>query len=169
MKLLRVLYIQVLIGIIAGIITGYFFPSFSNAAKLISDTFINMIRMVIPPVIFFTIVTGIAGAGNLKKAGRIGGKAIIYFEIVTTIALLIGMVIANIVKPGAGIVYSPVQNEQLTQYTAQAKDLNWGEFLTHIVPSNIIESFAKGDILQILFFSILFGIALKKLGGPGNS
>lgn len=169
LKYLRVLYIQVLIGIIAGILVGYFFPSFSPAAKLISETFINMIRMIIPPVIFFTIVTGIAGAGNLRKAGRIGGKAIIYFEIITTLALLIGLVVANVVKPGAGITYSPAQTQQISQYTSQAKDLNWGEFLSNIVPSNIIESFAKGDILQILFFSILFAIALKKLGGPGNS
>lgn len=169
MKLLRVLYIQVLIGIIAGILVGYFFPSFSTAAKLISETFINMIRMVIAPVIFFTIVTGIAGASDLKKAGRIGGKAIIYFEIITTIALLLGLVIANVVKPGSGINYTAAQTEQISQYTSQAKELNWGEFLSNIVPSNIIESFAKGDILQILFFSILFAIALKKLGPTGNT
>src|SRR5215210_9279046 len=103
MKYLRILYVQVIIGIIAGIITGWLFPSFAPAAKLISEMFINMIRMVIAPVIFFTIVLGIAGAGDLKKVGRVGGKGLIYFEVVTTLALVIGIIVANLVKPGHGI------------------------------------------------------------------
>jgi aerobic C4-dicarboxylate transport protein len=168
-KYLKVLYVQVLIGIIAGIIVGYLFPGFAGTAQLISETFINMIRMVIAPVIFFTIVSGIAGAGELKKAGRIGGKAIIYFEIVTTLALVIGMVVANLVKPGAGIDYSNIQPDKVAQYTSQAKELHWGEFISHIVPVNIVESFAKGDILQVLFFSILFAIGLKWMGNRGTS
>ena len=169
MKYLKVLYIQVLIGIVAGVYVGWLFPSFAPTAKLISDTFINMIRMVIAPVIFFTIVSGIAGAANMKKVGRVGGKALIYFEIVTTLALLIGLVVANLVKPGVGISLPAAQEGQVTQIENQAKDLNWGEFFAHIVPSNIVDAFAKGDILQVLFFSILFGIGLKAMGAAGNS
>ncbi len=169
MKYLKVIYVQVIIGIIAGIFVGYLLPGFAGTAQLISETFINMIRMVIAPVIFLTIVSGIAGTGDLKKAGRIGGKAIVYFEIVTTAALVIGLVVANLAKPGAGIAYSNMQSDKVAQYTAQAKELNWGEFFAHIVPSNIVEAFAKGDILQVLFFSILFGIGLKWLGSSGHS
>lgn len=167
MKYLKVLYVQVIIGILAGVLVGFLFPGFAATAQLISETFINMIRMVIAPVIFFTIVSGIAGAGELKKAGRIGGKAILYFEIVTTMALIIGLIVANLVKPGAGIVYSSTQADKVAQYTTQAKAMNWGEFFSHIVPTNIVESFAKGDILQVLFFSVLFAIGLKWIGNKG--
>ena len=169
MKYLKVLYVQVLIGIVLGVLVGFLFPSFSGAAQMISDTFINMIRMVIAPVIFFNIVIGIASAGDLKKAGRIGGKAILYFEIVTTLALVLGMVMANFFKPGVGVKQTVLQADKVAQFTNQAKDFKWDEFLSHIVPSNIIDSFAKGDILQILFFSILFAIGLKWLGASGNS
>ena len=167
MKYLKVLYVQVLIGIAAGVVVGYLFPGFASTAQLISETFINMIRMVIAPVIFFTIVAGIAGAGELKKAGRIGGKAILYFEIVTTAALVIGLIVGNLVKPGVGVNYSNTQSDKVAQYTSQAKDLKWGEFFSHIVPSNIVDSFAKGDILQVLFFSILFAVGLKWMGKTG--
>lgn len=167
MKYLRILYVQVIIGILAGVLVGYLFPGFASTAQLISETFINMIRMVIAPVIFFTIVSGIAGAGELKKAGRIGGKAIVYFEVVTTLALVIGLITANVIKPGAGIAYSSVQADKVAQYTSQAKAMNWGDFFSHIVPVNIVESFAKGDILQILFFSVLFAIGLKWMGNKG--
>ena len=158
---------QVLMGIAAGVVVGYLFPGFASTAQLISETFINMIRMVIAPVIFFTIVSGIAGAGELKKAGRIGGKAILYFEIVTTAALVIGLIVGNLVKPGVGVNYSNTQADKVAQYTSQAKDLKWGEFFSHIVPSNIVDSFAKGDILQVLFFSILFAVGLKWMGKTG--
>ncbi len=142
---------------------GYLFPSFAHAARLISETFINMIRMVIAPVIFFTIVSGIAGADNLKNAGRIGGKALIYFEIVTTAALVIGLVVANVVKPGAGINYSNNASDKVAQYATQAKDMNWGEFFAHIVPSNIVDSFAKGDYLSlsIIFLAQVFSVDLS--------
>jgi len=159
--------VQVIIGIAAGVVVGYLFPGFASTAQLISETFINMIRMVIAPVIFFTIVAGIAGAGELKKAGRIGGKAILYFEIVTTVALVIGLIVGNLVKPGVGVNYSNTQADKVAQYTSQAKDLKWGEFFSHIVPSNIVDSFAKGDILQVLFFSILFAVGLKWMGKTG--
>jgi aerobic C4-dicarboxylate transport protein len=169
MKYLKVLYVQVLIGIIAGIFAGWFFPSFAPTAKIISDTFINMITMVIAPVIFFTIVTGIAGAGNIKKAGRIGGKAIIYFEVITTLALIIGLVTANVIKPGAGIIFSSGSNAKVAEITAQANAFNWGQFFSNIVPAHVVEAFAKGDILQVLFFSILFAIGLKWMGDSGHS
>ncbi len=140
MKYLKVLYVQVIIGIIAGVIAGWLFPGFAPAAKLISETFINMIKMVIGPVIFFTIVSGISGAGDMKKVGRVGGKALIYFEVVTTLALIIGLIVANVIKPGAGIPVSHVPDAKVTEYSEQAHQINWGEFFAHIVPSNIIDA-----------------------------
>lgn len=166
MKYLKVLYIQVIIGIILGVFVGWLYPNFAPVAKLMSETFINMIKMVIAPVIFFTIVSGVAGAGNLKKVGRVGGKALIYFEVVTTLALVIGLVTANLIKPGSGVHYTPTATEAAA---TQAKTIDWGEFISHIVPSNVIEAFAKGDILQVLFFSVLFAIGLQRLGGAGMS
>ncbi len=169
MKYLKILYVQVLLGIVLGVFTGWLFPGFAGAAKLISDTFINMIRMVIAPVIFLTIVSGIAGAGNLGKVGRVGLKALIYFELVTTLALIIGLMVANTVKPGVGVSTEDFEtNGQVAKYTEQASQINWGEFFSHIVPSNVVDAFAKGDILQVLFFSILFAIGLKKMGRAGN-
>src|SRR5438132_1116797 len=168
MKYLKVLYVQVIIGIVAGVIVGWRFPSFAPAAKLISETFINMIRMVIAPVIFFTIVSGIANAGNMKKVGRIGVKALIYFEVVTTLALIIGLIIANVVKPGAGVTVPHGSNTQINEISQAAGKMNWGDFFSHIVPSNVIDAFAKGDILQVLFFSILFAIGLKWMGTAGS-
>src|SRR5450631_97509 len=169
MKYLKVLYIQVLIGIGLGILCGWLLPSFSTTAKLISDTFINMIRMIIAPVIFCSIVTGIAGAGSMKKVGRLGIKALVYFEIVSSLALVIGLVVANGIRPGAGIQHSSATSNQVSEIAKQAESFSWGEFISHIVPSNIVDAFAKGDILQILFFSILFAVALKQLGSSGKA
>jgi len=168
MKLLRLLYVQVLIGILLGVLTGAFLPAFAPTARLISDTFINLIRMVLAPVIFFTIVAGIAGAGDLKKVGRVGFKALLYFEIVSTLALVLGLVMANIVQPGTGVSMTAAPAKQVADLSAQAATLNWGEFVSHIVPPNIVDAFAKGDILQVLFFSILFAIGLKTLGPAGD-
>ena len=147
MKYLKVLYVQVLIGIVLGVLAGWLFPSFAPAAKIISDTFINMIRMVIAPVIFFTIVSGIAGAGDMRKVGRVGLKSLIYFEVVTTLALIIGLVTANLIKPGAGVHSGTQVTKQVAEISEQANNVNWGEFFSHIVPSNIVDAFAKGDIL----------------------
>ena len=169
MKYLKVLYIQVIIGIVIGVIVGWKYPAFAPVAKLISEIFINMIKMVIAPVIFFTIVSGVAGAGNLKKVGRVGGKALIYFEVVTTIALIIGLITANLVKPGSGVNYTPTTTAAATAVSTSGKTIDWGEFIGHIVPSNVIEAFAKGDILQVLFFSILFAIGLQRMGATGTS
>ena len=169
MKYLRVLYIQVLIGIVLGIICGWLFPSFANIAKGISDTFINMIRMIIAPVIFCSIVTGIAGAGSMKKVGRVGIKALVYFEVISSLALVIGLVVANLFRPGSGIQHGTSQTSQVSEIAKQAESFSWGDFIMHIVPSNIFDSFARGDILQILFFSILFAIGLKQLGPSGKN
>ena len=169
MKYLKILYVQVLIGIALGVLVGWAFPQFAPTAKLISETFINSIRMVIAPVIFFTIVSGVAGAGNMKKVGRVGLKALIYFEVVTTLALIIGLITANLVKPGAGIVAPHTANKQVTDISEQAAKVDWGEFFSHIVPANVVDAFAKGDILQVLFFSVLFAVGLKWMGAAGES
>jgi aerobic C4-dicarboxylate transport protein len=167
MKYLKILYVQVIIGIFAGILVGYFFPSFAPTGKLISEIFINMIKMMIAPVIFFTVVLGIAGAGDLKRVGRVGGKGLIYFEVVTTFALVIGLVVANLIQPGHGIPPERLPAADLSKYTSAANEMNWGEFVSHIVPPNIIDAFAKGEIIQILFFGVLFSIGLKQLGAAG--
>ena len=169
MKYLKILYVQVLIGIILGIIVGLLFPGFFQTGKIISDVFISLIKMVIAPIIFFTVVLGITGAGNMKKVGRVGGKGILYFEIVSTIALLIGLVVGTFIKPGKGVVLANTNKEKVATYVDQGKEMNWVDFFTHIVPDNIIGAFAKGDIIQILFFSIFFAVGLMmiKKGNEG--
>jgi len=169
MKYFKILYVQVLIGIILGIIVGLSFPAFFQTGKIISDIFISLIKMVIAPIIFFTVVLGITGAGNMKKVGRVGGKGILYFEIVSTIALLIGLVVGTFIKPGKGVVLATTNNEKVAAYVDQGKEMNWVDFFTHIVPDNIIGAFAKGDIIQILFFSIFFAVGLMmiKKGNEG--
>lgn len=169
MKYLKNLYVQVLIGIALGVLVGWLYPSFASTAKLISETFINAIRMVIAPVIFFTIVAGVASAGNMKKVGRVGLKALIYFEVVTTLALIVGLITANLIKPGIGVAAPQTANKQVTDLSTQAAKFNWGEFFSHIVPANVVDAFAKGDILQVLFFSVLFAIGLKWMGAAGES
>jgi aerobic C4-dicarboxylate transport protein len=169
MKYLKILYVQVLIGIILGIVVGLLFPAFFQTGKIISDVFISLIKMVIAPIIFFTVVLGITGAGNMKKVGRVGGKGILYFEIVSTIALLIGLVVGTFIKPGKGVILANTNKEKVAAYVDQGKEMNWVDFFTHIVPDNIIGAFAKGDIIQILFFSIFFAVGLMmiKKGNEG--
>lgn len=162
-KYLGLLYIQVLIGIFLGGIAGYYFPAFTPTARLISDTFINLIKMLITPIIFLTVVLGIAGVGDMKKFGRVGGKGLLYFEMVTTLALVIGLFVANVIQPGKGVATDHLDVSQTAKYAEQAEGMNWAEFFTHIIPSNIFNAFAEGDILQVLFFSVLFGIALSKI------
>jgi len=169
MKYFKILYVQVLIGIILGIVVGLLFPAFFQTGKIISDVFISLIKMVIAPIIFFTVVLGITGAGNMKKVGRVGGKGILYFEIVSTIALLIGLVVGTFIQPGKGVILANTNTEKVAAYVDQGKAMNWVDFFTHIVPDNIIGAFAKGDIIQILFFSIFFAIGLMmiKKGNEG--
>ncbi|WP_379083898.1 dicarboxylate/amino acid:cation symporter [Pedobacter sp. UC225_65] len=160
---------QVLVAIALGVLVGVFYPGFSSYAELISKSFINMISMLIAPIIFFTIVLGIAHMGDMKKVGRVGGKALLYFEIVTTLAIAIGLFVANILKPGVGVKVPEGDVAKIATYTAQAGEINWLEFIAHIIPKNIFEAFTKGEILQILFFAILFGYGLSKLGEKGQS
>ncbi len=168
-KLLFNLNFQVITGIVLGIIVGFLFPSFGPTAKLISQTFISLITMLIAPIIFFTIVLGIAGMSDIKKVGRVGGKALLYFEIVSTCALVIGVIVANVIRPGDGFVSKiAADHSKLAIYQKAAADMHWVDFITHIVPPNIFEAFAKGDILQILFFAILFGFAVSFIGETGQ-
>lgn len=164
-KLSQHLTFQVIIAILLGILAGSLFPEFAPAARIISKTFINMISMLIAPIIFFTIVLGIARMGDMKKVGRVGGKALLYFEIVTTLAIIIGLLVANILQPGQGV--NPVGLNANAVNPPAAKDINWVEFVANIIPHNIFESFSQGDILQILFFAILFGFGLSKMGSAG--
>ena len=165
MRYLKILYIQVLIGIVLGILVGWMFPSFAPIAKMISEIFIDLIKMVIAPVIFFSIVLGILGGGDLKKVGRVGAKGLIYFEIVTTFTIVIGLIVANLVKPGVGI---PTDTIETSSIPLAGGGMDWAAFIRNIIPSNIVESFAKGDIIQILFFGILFSVALSRLGSHGK-
>ena len=160
---------QVLVAIVLGILVGTFFPETGAQLKPIGDVFISMIKMVIAPIIFLTIVLGISSMGNLKKVGRVGGKALLYFELVTSFALILGLVVANLVKPGVGLPVNNLAKGDIAAYQQGAAEMNWVDFFTHIVPSNAVEAFAKGDILQVLFFSVLFGIGLTKMEGAGHS
>ena len=168
-RLVTNLNFQVLVAIVLGIIVGLYFKPFAPTAQVISKTFISLISMLIGPIIFFTIVLGIAGMRDTKKVGRVGGKALLYFEIVTTFTLIIGVVIANIIKPGEGFVSKvTADTSKLAVYQKAAAEMHWGDFITHIVPTTAFDAFAKGDILQILFFAILFGFALSRMGDTGQ-
>ncbi|RAK02218.1 aerobic C4-dicarboxylate transport protein [Larkinella arboricola] len=168
-KLLNNLTFRVLVAITLGIIVGHFSPATAAKLKPLGDLFINLIKMVIAPIIFLTIVLGISNMGDLKKVGRVGGKALLYFEIVTTLALVIGIVIANVIKPGEGVQTGAVQGGDVSAYTSQGKEMDWVKFFLHIVPDNAIRSFAEGEILQVLVFSVLFGIGLTRMGDRGHS
>lgn len=167
-RLLSNLTFQVLVAIVLGIIVGFRFPAFAPSAKLISQSFISLIQMLIAPIIFLTIVLGIASMGDIKKVGRVGGKALIYFEIVTTFALVIGVAVANILKPGDGFIHKAIDTTKIADYQKQAAEMNWSEFITHLIPHNIFDAFAKGDILQILVFAVLFGYGLSHMGKAGQ-
>ena len=165
-KLFKSLYVQVLMAIGIGIVLGYFFPSFAVQLKPLGDAFIKLIKMMIAPVIFCTIVTGIAGMQDMKKVGRVGLKAILYFEVVSTLALIIGLIIINIVQPGKGMNVDPatIDAAGVQGYISSGRSSDVVTFLTHIIPDNIVDALAKGDLLQVLFFSVLFGFGLSKIG-----
>jgi aerobic C4-dicarboxylate transport protein len=168
-KLITNLNFQVLAGIVLGIIAGILFPSFGPTANIISKMFIKLITMLIAPIIFLTIVLGIAGMRDMKKVGRVGGKALLYFEIVSTCALIIGIIVANVLRPGDGFVSKvAADSSKLAVYQKAAADMHWMDFLTNIIPANIFNAFATGDILQILFFAVLFGFALSFMGEAGE-
>src|SRR5438128_2171384 len=160
MRLLKNLTFRVLVAIAIGVTLGIVAPDTARTMRPLGDTFIALVRMVIGPIIFLTITLGIANMNDLKKVGSVGLKAVIYFEVVTTFALAIGLIVVNVTTPGAGLDVSSMARGDVSQYAAQGKVMSFVDFLTHIVPSSIVDAFAKGDILQIVFFSILFGIGL---------
>jgi len=166
MKYLKVLYVQVIIAIVIGIIAGHFYPSFGVQLKPLGDGFIKLIKMMIAPIIFCTIVTGIAGMQNTKKVGRVGLKAILYFEVVTTLALIIGLIVINILKPGVGmnVDVASLDTKDIQNYISESKSQSIGDFFMHIIPENIVNALSTSNILQVLFFSVLLGFALSKIG-----
>lgn len=171
MRFLRHLYVQVLIGIIVGGAVGFLWPTFGAQLKPLGDGFVNLVKMLIAPIIFTTVVVGLAGMGEMKKVGRVGGKALLYFEIVTTIALIIGLVVANVFQPGAGFHATPesLDAKAVQQYTnAAAKGMSTVDFLLHIIPKTFVSAFSEGEILQVLLLAILFGLALGRLGDHGR-
>jgi aerobic C4-dicarboxylate transport protein len=157
---------QVLVAIVAAVILGYLRPATAVAMKPLGDGFIRLITMIITVIIFCTVVTGIAGMEDLKKVGRVGGKALLYFEGVSTLALLIGLIVGNLVHPGSGWNVNPatLDPKAIADYAGQAKAQSVGDFLLHIIPTTVTDAFAKGDILQVLLVSILFGFALSAAG-----
>src|SRR5215213_2271253 len=165
----RNLTVQVLFAISLGIVLGLLAPGVARAMKPVGDTFVNLVRMVIAPVIFLTVTLGIANMADLKKVGRVGGKALLYFEIVTTFALAIGLVVVNFTKPGAGLNVASLARGDVSRYAAAAKEMTFIDFVTHIVPSSVVGAFATGDILQIVFFAVLFGVALAAMHNAGHA
>jgi aerobic C4-dicarboxylate transport protein len=157
---------QVLAGVTLAIVLGYVSPATAAAMKPLGDAFIRLITMIITVIIFCTVVTGIAGMEDMKKVGRVGGKALLYFEVVSTLALLIGLVVGNLVRPGSGFNINPatLDPKAVAAYAGQAKAQSISDFLLHIIPNTLVDAFAKGDILQVLLVSILFGFALSIVG-----
>ena len=175
----RVLYIQVIIAVAIGIAVGYFHPSVGKLLKPLGDGFIKLVKMLIAPIVFCTVVHGIASVGDLRKLGRVGIKSIVYFEIVSTLALIIGLIVVNVLQPGAGItpkgeVYhaSEYANEQATatggEYVEKAKALNEVEFILNIIPNSFLGAFVSGELLQVLLVSILVAIAIASMGERGR-
>jgi len=164
------LYFQVLTAIAGGILLGYCYPQAGVAMKPLGDGFIKLIKMIITPVIFCTVVTGIAGMEDMKKVGRVGGKALLYFEVITTLALAIGLVVVNVIQPGVGFNadVTKLDTKALAAYTTQAKSHSMVDFIMNVIPSSVVDAFAKGDILQVLLFALLFGFALSALGEKGK-
>jgi aerobic C4-dicarboxylate transport protein len=167
----RHLYVQVLCAIAIGAALGHFYPDTAVSFKPLGDGFIKLIKMMIAPIIFCTVVTGIASMENLKKVGRVGGKALAYFEVVSTIALLIGLVIINVLQPGAGLHadVATLDTKALAGFTTAAKSQSTVDFLLNIIPVTIVDAFAKGEILQVLLFAVLFGFALSIAGESGRA
>ena len=166
----KVLYFQVICAIIIGVLLGNFFPDIGEQMKPFGDGFIRLIKMVIAPVIFCTVVTGIAGMEDMKKVGKTGGLALLYFEVVSTIALIIGLIVVNTLQPGVGMHVDPatLDTKAVEAYSGSGKMHTTIEFIMNVIPHTIVGAFAEGEILQVLFFSVLFGFALHKFGGRGT-
>jgi aerobic C4-dicarboxylate transport protein len=164
------LYAQVITAIVIGVLLGHFYPATGEAMKPLGDGFIKLIKMIIAPIIFCTVVVGIAGMEDMKKVGKTGGLALLYFEVVSSVALVIGLVIVNLVAPGTGMNIDPatLDTKGIAAYTGPGKMQSTTDFLMAIIPSTVVDAFAKGEILQVLLFSMMFGFALHKFGGRGT-
>src|SRR5271154_5785350 len=171
--LYKSLFVQVVAGLVLGIVLGMATPDFAVSLKILSDGFLKLIQMVVSPIVFCVVVHGIAGAGDLKKVGRVGLKALIYFEIMTTVALTVGLILAFLFAPGHGMNIDPnaLDSKALSNYADHAKNLQGagvGSFIMNIIPTTSIDALARNDVLQVLFFAILFGIALALVGDQAS-
>jgi aerobic C4-dicarboxylate transport protein len=168
--LYRQLYVQVLTAIVIGMLIGHFWPDFGASLKPLGDAFIKLVKMIIAPVIFLTVATGIAGMSDLKKVGRVAGKAMLYFLTFSTLALIVGLIVGNVLQPGAGMNIDPasLDGKAVAAYATKAHETTITGFLMNIIPDTIVGAFSQGDILQVLFFSVLFGIALGMVGEKGK-
>lgn len=166
----KILYFQVLMAVLIGVLLGNFYPSIGVEMKPFGDAFIKGIKMLIAPIIFCTVVVGIAGMEDMKKVGKTGGIALLYFEIMSTIALIVGLIVVNVLQPGVGMNIDPasLDTKGIDAYTGPGKMASTTEFLLNIIPATAIDAFAKGEILQVLFIAILFGFALHRFGGRGT-
>ncbi len=163
----KTLYFRVIAGIVLGVALGFAYPETGAAMKPLGDGFIKLIRMMIAPIIFLTVVGGIANIGDMRRLGRVGLKALLYFEVVTTVALLVGLVVVKVVQPGAGVNADPATLDAgaVSQYTASARQLHGVDFILNIIPDALVGAFARGEILQVLLVAILFGVALAAYEG----
>ncbi|MEO6018557.1 MAG: dicarboxylate/amino acid:cation symporter [Polaromonas sp.] len=168
--LYRSLYFQVICAVIAGVVLGHFYPAMGAQMKPLGDGFIKLIKMMIAPIIFCTVVIGIAGMEDMKKVGKTGGLALLYFEVVSTFALIIGLVLVNVFQPGAGmnVDASTLDTKSIAAYTGPGKMVGTTDFILNIIPTAVVDAFAKGEILQVLLVAVLFGFALHRFGGRGT-
>ena len=166
----RSLYLQVLTAVVIGVVLGHFYPQLGADMKPLGDGFIKLIKMIIAPIIFCTVVVGIAGMEDMKKVGKTGGLALLYFEIVSTLALIVGLVTVNLIAPGTGMNVDPstLDTKGIAAYTGPGKMQSTTDFLMNVIPTSVVDAFAKGEILQVLLFAVLFGFALHKFGGRGT-
>jgi aerobic C4-dicarboxylate transport protein len=164
------LYAQVITAIVIGVLLGHFAPEYGEAMKPLGDGFIKLIKMIIAPIIFCTVVVGIAGMEDMKKVGKTGGMALLYFEVVSSIALVVGLIIVNVVQPGVGMNIDPksLDTKALSAYTGPGKMQGTVDFLLGVIPNTVVDAFAKGEMLQVLLFAMLFGFALHRFGGRGT-
>jgi aerobic C4-dicarboxylate transport protein len=168
--LYKSLYAQVLTAVVLGVLLGQFYPQLGEQMKPLGDGFIKLIKMIIAPIIFCTVVIGIAGMEDMKKVGRTGGLALLYFEVVSSVALVVGLVIVNLFQPGAGmnVNAAALDTKGIAAYTGPGKMVGTVDFLLNVIPTSVVDAFAKGEILQVLLFAVLFGFALHKFGGRGT-
>ena len=164
------LYLQVIAAIIIGVLLGHFFPSTAESMKPLGDGFIKLIKMIIAPIIFCTVVLGIAGMEDMKKVGKTGGLALLYFEVVSSVALIVGLIVVNLVKPGAGmnVDVASLDTKGIAAYIQPGKMQGTVDFLLNVIPNTVVDAFAKGEILQVLLIAVLFGFALHRFGGRGT-